>query len=84
MDYAKLRGILSEKKKRYYECASALGISVTSFSSKMNEKSKFSVPEANALSDFLELSDEDKLLIFFTKRLAHHASCCDESTREAR
>ena len=74
MDYAKLRGVLSEKKKSYRECALALGMSVTSFSNKMNRKSRFSVPEANGLSEFLELSDREKLRIFFDSELACDAS----------
>lgn len=82
MDYAKLRGVLSEKKKSYRECASALGMSVTTFSNKMNRKSRFSVPEANNLSEFLKLSDEEKLRIFFDNKFACNASCGGDLMKE--
>lgn len=59
-----LKGKLVEKNKRYYECANQLGISVTTFCDKMNGKSKFNVEEANALANFIGLSDEEKVNIF--------------------
>lgn len=59
-----LKGKLVEKNKRYSECANQLGISVTTFSDKMNGKSKFNVEEANALANFIGLSDEEKVNIF--------------------
>lgn len=65
MNYAKLKGILSEKGKSYADCARAIGISVTSFSNKMNGIRKFSIPEANDLSNYLNLTKEENLLIFF-------------------
>lgn len=67
MNYAKLKGVLAEKNKSYDECSRGIGISITSFSNKMNGKRKFSVPEANALSSFLKLSNDEKLSIFFDK-----------------
>lgn len=59
-----LKGKLLEKRKTYNECAAELGVSVTTFSDKMNGKSKFNVEEANILANFIGLSDVEKIDIF--------------------
>lgn len=59
-----LKGKLIEKNKTYSLCATALKISVTSFCDKMNGKRKFSVEEANKLSQFIGLTNEEKIEIF--------------------
>lgn len=64
MNYSKLKGKIVEKSKTYENCAIALGISTTSFNSKINGKTKFSVQEANNLSEFLSMSDREKIDIF--------------------
>lgn len=61
-----LKGKLLEKNKKYVECASELDMSITTFSDKMNGKSKFNVEEANALSNFIGLSDKEKIDIFLS------------------
>ena len=64
MNIDKLKGKLLEKKKIYEECAAAVGVTITTFSNKMNGKGKFYVEEVNLLSHFLELTNEEKIEIF--------------------
>ncbi len=61
-----LKGKLVEKDKTYAECADALLVSVTTFSDKMNGKSRFNVDEANTLSNYLNLSAEERIDIFLS------------------
>ena len=64
-----LKGKLVEKGKTYAECADALIVSVTTFSDKMNGKSKFSVEEANTLSNYIGLTGEERIDIFLSWKL---------------
>lgn len=64
MEMLKLKGVLTEKKKTYEDCAKALGISVTAFNDKINGKRSFSCWEATRLSRYLELSQTDRVSIF--------------------
>ena len=64
MNCCKLKGKLVEKGLTYKDCATAIGISVTSFSKKMNGTSKFYVEEAICLSKILSLTTEEKINIF--------------------
>lgn len=63
----KLRGKLAERKMTFADGAQVVGVSELTFSAKINEKTKsgFSVVEASKLSDVLELTNEEKLKIFF-------------------
>ena len=61
-----LKGKLVEKEKTYAECAKILFISTTAFSDKMNGRSSFRVDEANALSNYLDLSQEERIDIFLS------------------
>ncbi len=45
MNYLRLKGKLIEKELTYKDCATAIGISVTSFSKKVNGSSKFYIEE---------------------------------------
>lgn len=60
----KLKGKLVEKGLTYKDCASAIGISVTSFNNKMNGISKFYIEEVVILSNILALTSEEKIDIF--------------------
>jgi len=60
----KLKGKLVEKKKSYSQCAEALSITLTTFSNKMNGSSKFYIDEVRALSNFLKLTNNEKIDIF--------------------
>ena len=64
MDIDKLKGKLVEKKKTYKDCSKYLGITIASFSNKMNNKSKFYIDEINQLSKLLELTNQEKIDIF--------------------
>lgn len=64
MNIDKLKGKLVEKKKTYADCSEALGITITTFSNKMNGKSNFNVEEVNRLANYLDLRTEEKIDIF--------------------
>lgn len=74
MNLMKLKGKLTENSLTYSQCAKQLNISTTSFSGKMKGKYRFTVPEANELANYLLLSNEEKLSIFFEAELACGAS----------
>ena len=59
-----LKGKLREKGKTYSDCATAIGISTTSFSEKINGRRNFTVEEANDVSVYLEMTDKEKVDIF--------------------
>ena len=60
----KLKGKLVEKKKSYEDCAEYLGISVNTFSNKINGKTNFNIVECKALSEQLEMTSDEFLTIF--------------------
>lgn len=64
MNCNKLKGKLIEKGMTYEDCSTILNISITAFSNKMNGKSVFTVPEANKLSNALDLDNIEKCEIF--------------------
>lgn len=64
MNIDKLKGKLVEKKKTYEDCAKALNVSITTFSNKMNGRGSLYIEEVNTLSNYLELSNEEKIEIF--------------------
>jgi len=51
-----IRAKIAEKESNYIECAKAIGVSTTTFSSKMNGRTLFSVEQAKLLSSYLELT----------------------------
>ena len=64
MELDKLKGKLTEKKRSYKDCADFLGIATSTFNLKINGKSCFDLDEAKKLSDFLELDDYERAIIF--------------------
>lgn len=74
MNFNRLKGALVERGKTYADCAKALGFSTTAFSNKMNGHARFNIEEANILSDYLELSNEERLRIFFDDKLEQKES----------
>lgn len=66
MEMMKLKGVLTEKKKTYEDCAKQLKISVTSFNDKINGRRAFSCWEATELSKFLGLTTEERAQIFLS------------------
>lgn len=61
-----LKGKIVEKKTSYKECAKVLNVSITTFSNKMNRITKFTTYEAFLLSEFLKLTQEEKVDIFLS------------------
>lgn len=65
MNLDKLKGKLKEKRLSYNKVAEILGVSTTTVSSKMNGETRFYLEEIRVLSDYLGLTDEEKIKIFF-------------------
>lgn len=65
MNLDKLKGKLKEKRLSYQKVAEILGVSTTTVSNKMNGETRFYLEEIRTLSEYLELSDEEKVKIFF-------------------
>ena len=65
MKFDKLKTKIFERRKTYKECAYTLGISVVSFSNKINGRNEFKVTEAIRLAEFLSLTTEESHSIFF-------------------
>lgn len=66
MEMMKLKGLLTEKKKTYEDCAKELNISVTSFNDKINGRRAFSCWEATKLSGYLGLDCQERANIFLS------------------
>lgn len=64
MNLNKLKGKIVERDKTYQKCADYLGMSIATFSDKMNEKRKFYIDELDKLGNFLEMTDGEKADIF--------------------
>ncbi|WP_462425627.1 DUF739 family protein [Fusobacterium varium] len=64
-NFKKLKGLLLEKGLSYKDVANSLGMSVTSFSNKMNCKTEFTHSEILELSKLLKISMLEKEKIFF-------------------
>ena len=64
MKLNKVKGRLKEKNITYYEFSSMLGMSVTTFSDKINGKKRFYIDEVKAISKILKFTDEEKIDIF--------------------
>ncbi|WP_346698616.1 helix-turn-helix transcriptional regulator [Thomasclavelia spiroformis] len=63
---SRLKAKLVEMGFSYEYCAKELGISKNTFTKKINNVEKFSIPQANKLAEILKLSQEEKVLIFFS------------------
>lgn len=64
MNLNRLKGRIRENNKTYRDCAKTIGISVASFNSKMNGKSRFYIDELEELGNFLGMTGEEKSNIF--------------------
>lgn len=69
MNSNKLKGYLREKNKSYSDCSNAIGITITSFSNKLNGKSLFNITEINDLVSYLNMDYNTAMEIFFDKNL---------------
>ena len=68
-DYSKLRGKIVEKYGTIHNFAKIYGISKTSMSRKMQNKSRFSSDDIIRMSKLLEIDKEDIGSYFFTKKV---------------
>ncbi len=64
MDSQKLKGKMREKSKTYQDVAEAIGVSITTINDKLNGKRKIYVEEAQAISNLLDLSNDERVSIF--------------------
>lgn len=67
VNLAKLKGVLVEKGRTYADMAEVLGISKTTVVNKLSGRSDFDINEANKIANWLGLSTEERLDIFFAK-----------------
>lgn len=70
MENRKLKGKLLELKKTYKDASEILGISETSFSSKINGLTAFTLPEVLLLCEWLDLENSEKIQIFLDQNLS--------------
>lgn len=69
--YKALKVKLFERDITYADMANRIGISYSAFLSKINRKGgDFSIAEAKAIAEELELTDMDLVQIFFTQDVA--------------
>lgn len=66
MNHRKLKAKLVELDKTYSDCSQAIGINLSTFSKKMNGESNFYIHEINRLAEYLQLTDEEKVVIFMS------------------
>lgn len=69
MNLPMLKGKLREYGKTYADLACIINKSVTTVTAKMNGKVEFDCAEACLISDWLNLTIEERVLIFLTKNL---------------
>ena len=73
MNKNKLKGKIVECGFTYKKMANFLGVSETTFTAKINGKTKFSIDEAKELSARLCLNEDEILKIFFDKKTCENA-----------
>jgi hypothetical protein len=83
MENLKLKGLLRQNKKTYSDAAECLGISINSFSSKINGKTAFTCWEAYLLSDFLSLSESQAGNIFLRFDLQNMQEFKNQKVRDS-
>lgn len=67
MDLDVLKNKIFERRLTYQECAKPLGITVTTFSQKINGRSDFKLKEVINLVEFLNLTKEESYALVFEK-----------------
>lgn len=73
-DYAKLKGLMAERGLEVTKLANILGISRQAASDKINGKSKISLLDAQAISEALRMTSEERDLIFFGNHVKQEAT----------
>lgn len=65
MDLEILKNKIFERRKTYLECAKALGLTVMTFSHKINGWSDFKIKEVVKLVEYLNLTKEESYALIF-------------------
>ena len=74
VNLAKLRGLMAERGLEVNKLAGILGISRQATSDKLNGKSKTALTDAQAISKALEMTNEERDLIFFNENVKSEAT----------
>jgi len=61
-----LKGKITEKQTTYKRCGEAIGVTKNTFTCKINNQTSFTTKQATELSNYLELSLEERCTIFLT------------------
>lgn len=69
-DYRKLKALLLERNINYREISHNTGIKLSSFVSRINGKVDWNLKDLILIKEYLELTNDEMLNIFFTKEVA--------------
>lgn len=73
-DYAKLKGLMAERGLGVTKLANILGISRQAASDKINGKSRITLIDAQTISKALNMTSEERDLIFFGNGVKQEAT----------
>lgn len=73
-DYAKLKGLMAERGLGVTKLANILGISRQAASDKINGKSRITLIDAQTISKALNMTSEERDLIFFGNSVKQEAT----------
>ena len=73
-NYAKLRGLMVERGMEVSRLASILGISRQAMSDKINGRSKISLLDAQKISEALNMTKDERDIIFFSELVKSEAT----------
>jgi len=73
-NYAKLRGMMVERGMEVSRLASILGISRQAMSDKINGRSKISLLDAQKISEALNMTKDERDIIFFSELVKSEAT----------
>lgn len=74
IDYAKLKGLMAERGLEVTKLAELLGISRQAASAKINGKTPISLTDAHKIATALDMSKEERDLIFFGELVKSEAT----------
>lgn len=70
MDYSELRAAMGRKNISIPKLADMIGINKKTLYTRFSGETDFNQPEISAIAKVLELSDDDILNIFFTRKVS--------------
>lgn len=74
IDYDKLKGLMTERHLEVTKLAEILGISRQAASGKINGKSPISLTDAQVIAQALNMSKEERDMIFFKNNVKSEAT----------